>query len=127
MKSTAKKSGKKTLIFYVFIACLLLFVISFSYVKLGSFTYSEGERTGVIAKFSSKGLMLKTYEGELFVGGNVTPNWEFSVSDPVVVEKIHEAQRSGGRWSLLYRQQLWRQSWKGNTTYFVYDVQRVSE
>jgi hypothetical protein len=125
VKST--NSSKKSFIFYTFVAFIVLSVFVFSYAKLGSFTYSEGERTGVIAKFSHKGLILKTYEGELHVGGNISPNWEFSVADPEIVEKIHEAQRSGGRWSLLYRQQLWRQSWKGATTYFIYDVQKVND
>lgn len=125
MKST--KSSKKSFIFYTFVAFIVLFVFAFSYSKLGSLTYSEGERTGVIAKFSHKGLIFKTYEGELYVGGNITPNWEFSVADAEIVEKIHEAQRIGGRWSLLYRQQLWRQWWKGATTYFIYDVQKVND
>ena len=46
--------------------------------------YSEGERAGVLQKFSRKGWLCKTYEGELalYVVGGVAPQiWYFSVRD----------------------------------------------
>lgn len=102
-------------------------------VYVGTFTYSEGERTGTIAKFSYKrslrtGLLIRTWEGELQQGGldqgGLAKVWSFSVdtNDPVVIEKIHEAQRSGGLYTLKYRQQLMQQSWRGETDYFITDV-----
>lgn len=49
-----------------------------------SWAYSEGERAGVLQKFSSKGWVCKTYEGELaqYVVGGVAPQiWYFSTRD----------------------------------------------
>ena len=106
---------------------LLLFVCIAGYTAIGGLTYSDGERTGTITKFSHKGLFLKTWEGELNMGGLETGGrgtiWSFSVTDPTVIEKIQQAQRSGsGHWTLKYRQQFFRQSWKGSTEYFIVDV-----
>lgn len=109
----------------------LIFLMIYGYVSMGSITYSEGERTGVITKFSHKGLMMKTWEGELNVGGidqgGVPTMWQFSVNDPEIVQDLQNAQRKGGRWTLSYRQQLWTQSWKGQTEYFIVGVQSVDE
>jgi hypothetical protein len=57
-------------------------------------SYSEGERAGVLQKFSKRGWICKTYEGELaqYVVGGVSPQiWHFSVRDPAVAEQLHKA------------------------------------
>lgn len=57
-------------------------------------SYSEGERAGVLQKFSKRGWICKTYEGELamYVVGGVAPQiWNFSVRDESVVEQLHAA------------------------------------
>ena len=57
-------------------------------------SYSEGERAGVLQKFSKRGWICKTYEGELamYVVGGVAPQiWNFSVRDEAVVEQLHAA------------------------------------
>src|SRR3974390_358943 len=49
-----------------------------------TWAYSDGERAGVLQKFSRKGWVCKTYEGELaqFIVAGVSPQiWEFSVRD----------------------------------------------
>lgn len=56
-------------------------------------SYSEGERAGVLQKFSKRGWLCKTYEGELamYVVGGVAPQiWHFSVRDDVVAEQLHD-------------------------------------
>src|SRR6185312_1113157 len=56
-----------------------------------SWAYSEGERSGVLQKFSKKGWICKTYEGELaqYVVGGVAPQiWYFSVRDAVVADQL---------------------------------------
>jgi hypothetical protein len=58
------------------------------------YSYSEGERAGVLQKFSKRGWLCKTYEGELalYVVGGVAPQiWHFSVRDEGVVEQLHKA------------------------------------
>ena len=55
-----------------------------------SWAYSVGERAGVLQKFSRKGWMCKTHEGELaqYVVGGVAPQiWYFSVRDEAVAER----------------------------------------
>jgi len=57
-------------------------------------SYSEGERAGVLQKFSRRGWICKTYEGELamYVVGGVAPQiWNFSVRDAAIAEKLHHA------------------------------------
>ena len=57
-------------------------------------SYSEGERAGVLQKFSHKGWVCKTYEGELAMSivPGVTPTiWEFSVRDDHVAPRLSGA------------------------------------
>lgn len=57
-------------------------------------SYSEGERAGVLQKFSKRGWICKTYEGELamYVVGGVAPQiWNFSVRDEAVAGQLHAA------------------------------------
>jgi hypothetical protein len=60
-----------------------------------SIVYSDGDRAGVLQKFSRKGWICKTYEGELAM--SYTPGmgpviWNFSVRDDAVANQIREAQ-----------------------------------
>ena len=56
-----------------------------------NFTYSDGERGGVLQKISRKGWLCKTYEGELalyVVPGMAPEIWEFSVRDEAVAKQL---------------------------------------
>lgn len=77
--------------------------------------YSKGSRTGVIRKMSVKGPPYCKYlSGELVLQGaqpGLAPEvWEFSVDDDSdnnpIVQQLHEAERSGTRVTLDYRQDL---------------------
>jgi hypothetical protein len=53
--------------------------------------YSNGYRSGTLQKFSQKGWLCKTYEGELWqsVVTNVAPTiWDFTVRDRRVVQAL---------------------------------------
>jgi hypothetical protein len=57
-------------------------------------SYADGERAGVLQKFSRRGWVCKTYEGELamsVVPGVAPTIWEFSVRDDAVVPKLNAA------------------------------------
>jgi hypothetical protein len=59
-----------------------------------SWSYSEGDRAGVLQKFSKKGWICKTYEGELalYVVGGVSPQiWYFSTRDEELAAKLSKA------------------------------------
>lgn len=45
---------------------LIIFLFIFVYFRY-FFTYSEGYRAGLLQKFSNKGMVFKTYEGELIL------------------------------------------------------------
>ena len=56
-----------------------------------SWAYSEGERAGLLQKFSSKGWVCKTYEGELalYIVTGVAPEiWHFSTRDPQLAKEL---------------------------------------
>jgi len=70
-----------------------------------NFAYSEGFRAGVLQKFSLKGWMCKTYEGEIaqFVVAGVSPTiFEFSVRKQSVALKLD--QLLGKKVNVHYRQ-----------------------
>jgi hypothetical protein len=57
-------------------------------------SYSDGDRSGLLQKFSRKGWVCKTYEGELamsYAPGLAPTIWDFSVRDDAVATKVNEA------------------------------------
>lgn len=69
---------------------VLLLGAAWTWVAL-NWSYSEGERAGVLQKFSRKGWICKTYEGELaqYVVGGVAPQiWHFSTRDPELAKQL---------------------------------------
>jgi hypothetical protein len=59
-----------------------------------SWAYSDGERAGVLQKFSRKGWVCKTQEGEIaqYVVAGISPQiWEFSVRDKTVADQLDKA------------------------------------
>jgi hypothetical protein len=59
-----------------------------------AWSYSDGERAGVLQKFSHRGWLCKTQEGELalYVVTGIAPTiWEFSVRDPNTAEQLNKA------------------------------------
>jgi hypothetical protein len=95
--------------------------------------YSSGERTGVVRKLSVKGSPICKYaEGELALAGSMPGQnvevFTFSVdnqseSNPLM-KQLHEAERTGTRVSLHYRQDL--KSWWRCTPheYFITSVEK---
>jgi hypothetical protein len=104
------------------------FVLFSLYVGLMfAWSYSEGERAGILQKFSRKGWLCKTYEGELAMSivPGVTPTiWEFSVRSEAVVPKLRTA--IGRRVVLHYTEHRGiPTSCFGQTAYFVDSVAAV--
>ena len=90
-------------------------------------SYSEGERVGIIQKLSRKGWICKTHEGELalYVVSGVTPQiWNFTVRDPAIARQINI--ELGARVRLHYNEHRGLPtSCFGDTAYFVDSVQAV--
>jgi hypothetical protein len=80
------------LIKWVAIPLLVVFAVAslWTWASL-SWSYSEGQRAGVLQKFSRKGWFCKTYEGELalYVVSGVAPQiWYFTVRDETVAKQL---------------------------------------
>ena len=119
----------------------LLVAIVFAIVTIGIFAAavgnvvgtSDGKRVGVLTKFSHKGLFIKSFEGELNMGGvrnNVNSKgersmvanvWEFSCSNPQMAEKLENLV--GKEVVIKYHQSF--AGFKRDTSYDVVSVEEV--
>jgi hypothetical protein len=116
---------KKFLIWTFFIVLLLIGLLV--YWKF-YFTYSEGSRAGLLQKFSYRGTIFKTYEGELVLSSvesnkNValaSEKFYFSVSDKSYAPKLSELE---GHFIVVhYKQKNGTLPWRGETEYIVDSV-----
>jgi hypothetical protein len=94
-----------------------------------TFSYSEGERAGYVQKFSRKGWVCKTWEGELAMAnlpGAMPQVFMFTVVDDAVAADIN--RQMGERVTLHYKQHLGLPTTCfGDTSYFVDEVRRVTD
>ena len=109
---------------------LISFILLFVVVTVGAYfyfnyTYSEGSRAGMLVKFSEKGYIFKTYEGDLNLGGinplpgNTIANniWKFSVKDDSIGELLKS--KEGQMLRLHYKEKVKNFPWQGDTKFFV--------
>lgn len=97
--------------------------------------YDEGVRAGIVLRISKKGVIFKTYEGQLNVqtfgairGAHpITEVFDFSVQgDEVeVIGDLQDAALSGERVNLHYVARYAAFPWRGDTKYFITRVERV--
>jgi hypothetical protein len=85
-------------------------------------TFSEGIRTGELIKFSHKGYVFKTWEGELSQGLSGSQKFAFSVMDnqPEVIEQMKQNQ--GKFVKIEYIERYGTFSWWGETNYYITKV-----
>lgn len=99
---------------------LLITVIYFSFIYF--ITYSEGVRSGELIKISKKGVLVKTWEGEISQGISGAQIFKFSVEDKnkQVIKDLLEFQ---GRYvKLNYIERYTTFFWLGDTKYFITKV-----
>jgi hypothetical protein len=98
-----KKALKTTILLIAAVAALFA-----GYVAIVlNWSYSKGERIGYVQKFSEKGWLCKTQEGELQmlpVPGAIPEKFLFSVRDKAVINKINSSL--GKKVSLSYEQHI---------------------
>ncbi|HEY3595212.1 MAG TPA: hypothetical protein VGL13_15105 [Polyangiaceae bacterium] len=90
-------------------------------------SYADGERSGMLQKFSRKGWVCKTWEGEValsYLPGVAPVLWDFSVRDQAVADKVNDVL---GKNVVLHYQQHRGVPTEcfGETEYFVDDVRVV--
>ena len=119
-------SRKAKLIIAAAIVTPLLLLVLYTWSAL-TWSYSSGERAGYVQKFSRKGWVCKTWEGELAmvaVPGSMPEKFYFTVRNDSVANLIN--QSLGKRVALHYNQHKGvPTSCFGETEYFVSDVKVV--
>ena len=97
-------------------------------IALG-YSYSTGERVGYINKFSRKGWLCKTYEGEIAMvnlPGQLASSFQFTVRDDSIAAVINKVQ--GQRVALSYTQHKGLPTTCfGETEYFVKGVKALGQ
>jgi hypothetical protein len=110
----------RKIITYLVLAIVIFVTAYFSFVYYA--TYSEGIRTGELIKISSKGVLFKTWEGELSQGISGAQIFKFSIldKDEKVIEDLKEFQ--GKYVKVTYVERYRTFPWWGDTNYFVTEV-----
>lgn len=121
-----RRRGKLGLMLVLLLLAALLLFALYIWIAL-SIDYSEGERAGYVQKFSRKGWICKTWEGELAMvnlPGAMPEIFRFTVRDDAVANRLNESM--GKRVRLHYEQHMGiPTTCFGETDYFVTDVQPV--
>lgn len=97
---------KKKLLMGVFILVVVVVGACAGYIWVAlHWSYSSGERAGYVQKFSHKGWLCKTWEGELAmtaVPGAIPEKFLFTVRDDSMAQRINGSM--GKKVSLTYEQ-----------------------
>ena len=119
-----KKTKKITKWTLAILIILLGFFIYFKYF----YTYSEGYRAGILQKFSNKGIIFKTYEGEMILS-SVTSSRDvalasekflFTLTNKELVRQFDTIQ--GEMVIVHYMQKKGSLFWRGDSQYLVDSV-----
>ena len=119
-----KRWGLRILLFLVVLPLLL--VVAWTAITL-NYTYSTGDRAGYVQKFSKKGWLCKTWEGEIAMvtmPGTMPQIFPFTVRDDSVAKEIEALL--GRRVSLTYEEHPGVPfRCFGETKYFVNSVRAI--
>jgi hypothetical protein len=107
----------------------IVLIVAGYFLLVFNWSYSEGERAGWIQKFSSKGWLCKTWEGEMAMvsmPGSMSEKFLFTVWDDATAEQINKLM--GKRVSLHYEEKVGiPTSCFGETRYYATKVIAVEE
>ncbi len=86
--------------------------------------YSKGVRSGELIKISHKGIVIKTWEGEISQGISGAQIFKFSIldKDADVINKLKEYQ--GNYVKVTYVERFATFFWLGDTKYFITEVNK---
>lgn len=107
---------------------LIIAVVTIGLLSYFAFIYyinvSDGIRSGELIRLSHKGIIVKTWEGELSQGISGAQIFKFSVldSDQDVIEKMKELQ--GQYVKLTYEEKHRTFFWWGETRFFIKTIQK---
>jgi hypothetical protein len=110
--------------FIILIPLILVAILMSYYAFLYNVPYSEGVRSGELIKISNKGIIFKTWEGEISQGISGAKIFPFSVldKDKKVIEDLKNFQ--GQYVKLTYIERYRTFSWWGDSKYFATNVEK---
>jgi hypothetical protein len=120
-----KPSGFKRFIRTFVILAIAIFIGAIYW--FGFNTYGTGERTGIVIKFTNKGNVFKTNEGEMWLSCRQMTNpdkFYFSVTSDSIANLIRALQ--DGCVQLNYVQYRMILPWRGDSKYIVTGVRTIS-
>lgn len=117
---------------------IILVLVAGTYSLLYYGIYDEGVRAGNVVRISKKGVIYKTYEGQLnlqsfgALKGSASPfleTFDFSVEKnrPEIIRELEAVALSGERVNLHYIKRYTKFPWRGETKYFITSVEREGE
>jgi len=106
------------------IITVIILITALYYAFIYYVPFSEGVRSGELIKISHKGVLIKTWEGEISQGISGAQIFKFSVEDKnkQVIEDLKKYQ--GHYVKVDYIERFGTFSWLGDTKYFVIKVTR---
>jgi len=110
----------KKILGFGLVGIIALFMAYYAFIYF--VTYSEGTRSGELIKISNKGVIVKTWEGEISQGISGAQIFTFSVldKDQEVITKLQDYQ--GQYVKLNYVERYATFFWMGDTKYFITKV-----
>jgi hypothetical protein len=127
------RAGRFFLKFFLFAFIIIVGLFCFLYWGI----YDEGVRAGSVVRVSKKGVIFKTYEGQLNLQSfgalkGTSPfaeTFDFSVEKEKmdVVRELEAVSLSGERVNLHYIKRYVSFPWRGKTKYFIREVERTGE
>ena len=110
----------KKILAFILIGIFLLSLLY--YAAIYFIPYSEVLRSGELIKISNKGILFKTWEGEISQGISGAQIFKFSVEDQeeTVIKNLQKLQ---GRYvKVTYLERFGSFFWLGDTKYFITEV-----
>jgi hypothetical protein len=134
-ESFGQKAKRKTFKFLKLVA-VAIFIVLVAWFCFAYFAvYEDGIRAGIVLKLSKKGVLFKTYEGQLNLETfgslkNASPiagTFDFSVEsgNEKTIQDLDAVALSGERVNLKYVKRYVAFPWRGDTKYFVQEVERL--
>ncbi len=118
----------RNMVFGVIGGALLLFVAVFSWLFYHPII-SEAHATGRLMKVECRGIMFKTYEGEMVSEQYVTDtikrksnDFKFSIESDSLSFKMMRLQNKGKKLTVVYKQYHMALPWRGSSVYVATDV-----
>ena len=109
--------------FFLIVTLVVIVLATIYYVFIYYASFSQGYRAGELVKFSHKGVIFKTWEGELSYGVSEAQRFEFSVEakNKELIRQLADMQ--GEEVKLTYIERFGTFPWLGDTKYFAVEVE----